>query len=153
MTSQRHRWRALILVTLLGVSAGCHRIVIDSGLEPTPQTYHEEWNLAFGMAIYPAQVDASSWCGGWFSRVETKQSFLNGVVNSITSSIISPMDVRVVCAAAGTDADAASTDATGAAAADPARDDGTEARAAAGTEDGEDATPVHQADPIQEGAR
>lgn len=120
MASSRSRWGAFwVLVALLGTSAGCHRIIIDSGLEPAAQTYHEEWNLAFALAIYPAQVDASSWCGARFTRVETKQSFLNGVVNWITSGIISPMDVRVVCAAGGMDGESSSTDATRPDGADP----------------------------------
>jgi hypothetical protein len=96
---------AVGLLLLLVALPGCHRVIIDSGLEPAPEIYPEEWNLAFAAAIYPARVDASQWCGGRYARVETQQSFLNGVVAAITSSIITPMDVRVTCAAGGPESD------------------------------------------------
>lgn len=91
------------LVALAIGGTGCHRIIIDSGLEPAAETYREEWNMAYAYAIYPANIDASQWCGGRFAVVETKHSFLNGVVSNITLGIITPMDVRVVCAAGGMD--------------------------------------------------
>lgn len=91
----------LALLFLLIASAGCHQIKIDSGLEPSPTVHHEEWNMAFAWAIYPAQVDASEYCGGNWAQVETKQSFLNWVVGAVTWGIITPMDTKVVCAASG----------------------------------------------------
>jgi hypothetical protein len=102
------RWAALSLVALALVgSTACHRVIIDSGLEPAAQVHHEEWNMAYASAIYPAKVDARDYCGGRWARVETKQSFLNGVVEAMTFGIISPMDVRVVCARSRADNDAA----------------------------------------------
>lgn len=96
------RWTAsALLLVLVPVSSACHRVVIDSGLEPAPQVHHEEWNIAYAKAIYPAKVDAADYCGGRWARVETKQSFLNAVVEAMTFGIISPMDVRVVCAREG----------------------------------------------------
>ena len=95
-----------MLASILITSAACHRVIIDSGLEPSEEVHHEEWNLAFAHAIYPADVDARDYCGGRWARVETKQSFLNGVVESLTFGIISPMDVRVVCARTRADEDA-----------------------------------------------
>ena len=109
----QHRIRrgASVLLTLMFlvlVSAGCHQIVIDSGLEPATTQYHEEWNMAFAYAIFPAQVDASQYCGGRWARVETKHSFLNWVVGAITFGIITPMDTKVVCAAGQGDEDGGS---------------------------------------------
>lgn len=94
-------WRGLALATLTSLvlaSAGCHHVKIDTGQEPGPRVYDQEWNMAFAAAIYPAQVDASEFCGGQWARVETKQSFLNLVVGVLTFGIITPMDVKVVCA-------------------------------------------------------
>ena len=97
----RSRWPSLLAALGMTVLlSACHRVVIDSGLEPSPQVHHEEWNQAFAHAIYPAQVDGSAFCHGRWARIETKQSFLNLVVESVTLGIISPMDVKVVCAAA-----------------------------------------------------
>jgi hypothetical protein len=93
------RWpTSALLASILITSAACHRVIIDSGLEPSAEVHHEEWNMAHASAIYPAEVDAREYCGGRWARVETKQSFLNGVVEALTFGIISPMDVRVVCA-------------------------------------------------------
>lgn len=95
-------WRgpaSLALISLLIASAGCHHVIIETGLEPSQTVHQEEWNLAFAWAIFPAKVDASKYCGGRWARVETKQSFLNWVVGAITSGIITPMDTKVVCAA------------------------------------------------------
>ncbi len=75
-------------------------MIIDGGLEPSDTRYDQEWNLAFAAAIYPAQVDASERCGGYFSKVETRQSFLNLIVAAWTVGWISPMQVRIDCGTA-----------------------------------------------------
>jgi hypothetical protein len=100
----------LALISLLFATIGCHHVKIDSGLEPSPQVYNEEWNMAYAYAIFPAQVDAAEYCGGRWARVETRQSFLNWVVGAITWGIITPMETKVVCAATG-DGEGDSTDA------------------------------------------
>jgi len=100
---KRRTWITLLSVAALA-STACHRVIIDSGLTPTPEVYHEEWNQAFAEGIYPAEVDASEYCGGWWARVETRQSFLNGVVSAFTFGILTPLDVRVVCGEVPTDA-------------------------------------------------
>lgn len=92
---------ALSFLPLLIASAGCHQVRIDTGLQPGETVYEQEWNMAFAFAIFPAQVDASEYCGGRWARVETKQSFLNWVVSALTWNIISPMESRVVCAQRG----------------------------------------------------
>ncbi len=102
-------WRrpaSLALISLLIAAAGCHHVIIETGLEPSQAVHHDQWNLAFAFAIFPAKVDASKYCGGRWARVETKQSFLNWVVSAITSGIIAPMDTKVVCAAGQARADA-----------------------------------------------
>ena len=96
------RWLTLLtLPGLLLVATACHRVIIDSGLEPTTEVYHEEWNMAYANAIYPAMVDGSTFCEGLWSRIETRHSFLNGIVGAMTFGIITPMDVKVVCAETG----------------------------------------------------
>jgi len=94
-TSTVGRW--VLVLALPSAASACHHVVIDGGLEPTGERYDEEWNLAFAAAIYPAQVDASGQCGGYFSDVETRHSFLNTVVTAVTFGIISPMEVRMGC--------------------------------------------------------
>jgi len=90
---------ALILGSLLTAAAACHQVKITTGLDPGATVYHEEWNMAYAYAIFPAQIDASQYCGGSWARVETRQSFLNWVVGALTFGIISPMETKVVCSA------------------------------------------------------
>ena len=91
----------LALGSLLTAAAACHQVKITTGLDPGATVHHEEWNMAFAYAIFPAQVDASQYCGGSWARVETRQSFLNWVVEFVTFGIISPMETKVVCSATG----------------------------------------------------
>lgn len=91
--------RAVLLAVAVGGSAACHHVIIDGGLEPTQQRHDEEWNLAFAMAIFPAKVDARTYCDGYFSQVETRHSFLNLVVTGFTLGVISPMESRIQCGA------------------------------------------------------
>lgn len=87
--------------SLLSAAAACHQVKITTGLDPGATVHHEEWNMAYAYAIFPAQVDASQYCGGSWARVETRQSFLNWVVGALTFGIISPMETKVVCSASG----------------------------------------------------
>jgi hypothetical protein len=125
-TTSRASALGLLTALLIG-STGCHQVIIDSGREPSPIVHHDEWNIAFAAAIFPAQVDASEYCGGEWASVETKQSFLNLVVEWFTFGIITPMETRIVCAASAGSAGAESRDAEGGAPGDlPARDPGIE---------------------------
>lgn len=47
----------------------------------------------------PSVVEAQSECENGVARVETQQSFLNGLVNVLTGGIYTPMTVIVTCAA------------------------------------------------------
>lgn len=52
------------------------------------------WGLAQGKAISPAKT-----CGSInnVAKIETQQTFLNGLLSAITFGIYSPRDVRVYC--------------------------------------------------------
>lgn len=52
------------------------------------------WGIAQGKAINPAKT-----CGsvGRVAKIETQQTFLNGLLSAITFGIYSPRDVRVYC--------------------------------------------------------
>jgi len=96
----------LAVLMLVFVAAGCYHSIIDTGLEPGPTGYHGEWETAWLVGLIPARVDATAICNGPWARVETQQSFLNGLVSSLTLGIYSPHDVKVVCAASGGNEDA-----------------------------------------------
>lgn len=103
---------SLALASLVLVSAGCYHSIIETGLEPGPTAYHEKWETAWLVGLIPARVDATGICGGPWARVETQQSFLNGLVSLLTLGIYAPHEVEVVCAAsrAGTNPNQPSDD-------------------------------------------
>jgi hypothetical protein len=90
-------WLAITL--LLAGSTGCYHSIVDTGLEPSGVQYHGEWESAWFVGLIPARVEATAICEGAWARVETQQSFLNGLVSFLTLGIYSPHEVKVVCAA------------------------------------------------------
>lgn len=97
MGPDRRILRAGILAAVLG-AAGCYHSVIETGLQPGPVGYHEEWETAWFIGAVPARVDATEACSGPWARVETQQSFLNGIVTILTLGIFAPHEVEVTCA-------------------------------------------------------
>jgi hypothetical protein len=55
-------------------------------------------SFAWGL-IPPPVVETAQRCPDGVARVETWHSFLNQVANALTGGIISPMSIRVTCAA------------------------------------------------------
>jgi hypothetical protein len=117
------------------VLSGCYHATVNTGMTPGNQTIHEPWAKSFVYGLVPPEtIEAMDQCSGGVARVETRHSFLNGLVGALTWGIFTPMDILVTCAA-GDDDDAA------AAAADPtAVPDATNGSDASGAADAVDAT-------------
>jgi hypothetical protein len=84
-------------------SSACYHSIVDTGLTPGPTAYDEGWESAWFVGLVPAKVDATGACGGPWARVETQQSFLNGLVSFFTLGIYAPHEVKIVCAANSAD--------------------------------------------------
>ncbi len=95
----KRTWLMGLTVGSLALS-GCYRADITTGLAPSGQVIEDDWVLGFagGLAMVE-DVDASA-CQNGIASVMTRQSFLNVLVNILTSGIVTPMEVRVECAAA-----------------------------------------------------
>ena len=89
----------IIVLFSLFLLAGCYHATIDTGLAPGSKTV-EMWKHSwiYGL-VPPSVVEAQSECENGVARVETQQSFLNGLVNVLTGGIYTPMTVIVTCAA------------------------------------------------------
>jgi hypothetical protein len=98
-SKSRYTLPVLAAASLLVVSTGCYHAVVETGLEPAATAYHEKWEASWFIGLVPARVEATNLCGGPWARVETQQSFLNGLVSFLTLGIYSPHEVKVVCAA------------------------------------------------------
>ena len=78
---------------------GCYRADVTTGLAPSGAVVEDAWVLGFaGGLVMVDDVDASE-CRNGIARLMTRQSFMNLVVNVLTAGIVSPMSVRVECAA------------------------------------------------------
>lgn len=94
------RVRAIALLFVVVFSSGCYRVTVDTGAPPGPARIDRPWQLSFAAGLVPPPViETAAECPMGVSQIQTQRSFLNSLAAGVTSSIITPMDVRVVCAA------------------------------------------------------
>lgn len=89
----------IVVFFSLFLLAGCYHATIDTGLAPgfkTVEMWKHSW--IYGL-VPPSVVEAQSECENGVARVETQQSFVNGLVGWLTGGIYTPMTVIVTCAA------------------------------------------------------
>lgn len=87
-------------VALLATAA-CWHATIETGLPAGNETIENAWAMSFVYGLIPpATVSTAARCRSGVARVETQHSFLNGLVAAVTFSIVTPMTIKVTCAAA-----------------------------------------------------
>jgi hypothetical protein len=95
--------RSLMLALALAAT-GCFRMTVKNGLPVgrAPIEYDGKWHsgLVYGLAELSGPYDLSKVCPKDWSEIHTETSFLNGLVQSITSSLYNPQTVTVRCAGA-----------------------------------------------------
>ena len=83
------------------LAAGCYHATIETGLAPNDQVITQKWASCWVYGLVPPKtVEAAGKCPGGVSRVETQQSFLNGLVGFLTFGIYTPMQIEVTCGGA-----------------------------------------------------
>ncbi len=96
----RQAFRSVILFFAVLTWTGCYHAQVTTGLEPGNRVIDKPWALGFIYGLIPpAVVEAESQCTGGVAKVETRLSFLNQLVNGLTFGIVTPMHIRVTCAA------------------------------------------------------
>lgn len=91
---------SLAALALVVTGAGCWHAVINTGLAPSDQVIEQPWAMSFVYGLIPPPiVETAARCPNGVSKVETQHSFMNGLVAAITFQLVSPMDIRVTCAA------------------------------------------------------
>lgn len=92
------------LVLVVVALSGCYHATIETGLAPGSRTVHDAWadGWVYGL-VPPSTVETMERCPDGVARVETKLSFLNQLVGSLTFGIYTPMEIKVTCAAGGVD--------------------------------------------------
>ena len=91
--------RPLALVAMLLTLSACYHATIQTGLAPSGQTIEDKWATGwiYGL-VPPATVQTMQGCPAGVARVDTQQSFVNGLVGIITFGIYTPMEIIVTCA-------------------------------------------------------
>ena len=92
--------RATTLTAAL-LSVGCYHATVTTGATPSAtetidQPFASSW--IYGL-VPPKTVEAAEKCSSGVAKVETRQSFVNGLVGALTFGIYTPMHIRVTCAA------------------------------------------------------
>lgn len=112
-TSSRILQAFLTSAALAAALSGCFTTTVSSGKPPARAAiqYDEKWHhgLVWGIAEVSGPYDLEAICPGGWAEIKTETSFLNGLVEAVTSGIYSPQTVSVRCAAGASSA--ADTDA------------------------------------------
>lgn len=98
-TSNRRVFAVLALSSLM---ASCYTTAIQSG-KPADRAlieHDEKWHhgLVWGIAELSGPYDLKRICPGGWATIKTETSFLNGLVDAVTSGIYSPQSITVQCA-------------------------------------------------------
>jgi hypothetical protein len=91
--------RTLTLTAAL-LSAGCYHATVTTGAAPSLETIEQPFASSWIYGLVPPKtVEAAEKCSSGVAKVETQQSFLNGLVGVLTFGIYTPMNIKVTCAA------------------------------------------------------
>ena len=94
-----NRIRPLALVAMLLTLSACYHATVQTGLAPSTQTIEEKWASGWIYGLVPPEtVETMQGCPTGVARVETRQSFVNGLVGVLTFGIYTPMEIIVTCA-------------------------------------------------------
>lgn len=86
---------ALALVSL----AGCYHYTIVTGAPAADKSVGRNWQKSFvGGLVPPDTISTRTECPSGVASFETKHSFLNGLVSSITYSLFTPITTKYTCA-------------------------------------------------------
>lgn len=91
----------LLSVLLIAIMVtGCYHAQFTTDKEPSNQVIEKPWasSFVFGL-VPPSVVETAEQCPNGVARVESKISFLNGLVAGLTFNIYTPMNLKVTCAA------------------------------------------------------
>jgi hypothetical protein len=89
----------LVCIALMVALAGCyeHTFTVGAGAPYAPVVEDEWQNFWLGGLIGHYRLDVERLCPTGDATIETKQTFLNGLVSALTSGIYTPTTVKVRC--------------------------------------------------------
>ncbi len=91
----------ILLVLAMFFATGCFHInyVTDKPRAPSPE--YKKWHndFVYGLAEGSDPVDVKQICPEGVARIESEETFVNGLVNVLTIGIYNPQEVTVTCVA------------------------------------------------------
>lgn len=90
---------ALALAALTTTTA-CFHAVVETGRAPSATVVQKPWvnTFVFGLVAAP-EIDVTAQCPRGVAKVETQQTFVNGLVGLLTLGIYTPQSATITCAA------------------------------------------------------
>ena len=90
----------LLLLGALVVLPGCYHATVTTGRTPGTQVIDRPFALGFVYGIVPPPtVNAAQECPQGVAMVETELTIVNALVQYLTLGIVTPMHIKVTCAA------------------------------------------------------
>ena len=78
---------------------GCYHAVINTGLVPGSKVIDKPLRPSFIYGLVPPPTaNIGGECSTGVARVETKHTFINGLLAVVTGGIFTPMTYRITCA-------------------------------------------------------
>ena len=89
----------LVLIFSAALLAACFHATVETGAPPATQVVQKDWasGWLFGL-VPPSPISTASACPNGVSKVETQQTFLNGLVHILTVGIYTPLAIKATCA-------------------------------------------------------
>ena len=96
----RRPQRTLGALAILLTTAACFHQSVQSGLQPSSTVVEHQSVATWLWGIVAAEpIDVRQQCPTGVAKVETEQSFMNGLVGVVTLGIYTPQRLRGTCAA------------------------------------------------------
>ncbi len=91
--------KPMMVITAVSLVAGCYHATIETGAPPATETVRSDWASGWLWGLVPPKtVSTAATCTNGVSKVETQQTFLNGLVHVLTAGIYTPMAIMATCA-------------------------------------------------------
>lgn len=82
------------------MSTACYHAVVETGRPAGTTVVQKNWVNTFVFGLVAAQpIDVTAQCPGGVAKVETQQTFVNGLVGLLTLGIYTPQAATITCAA------------------------------------------------------
>jgi hypothetical protein len=91
--------RALVAAFALLATAGCyeHTFTVGAGAPAGPMVYDRWEHFWLAGLIGHTKMEVDEICPSGDATIETKQTFLNGLVSGLTSGIFTPLTLQIRC--------------------------------------------------------